>query len=179
MSNKENILSAALELFAEQGYDRTPTSQIARKAGVSEGLIFRHFGNKAGLLEAIIRQGLALIAESMQPYDNAAITPREAIVQHIERSFRLMRDHETFWRLAHKVRFQAAVQDVAAVQMEQVNAFIVTNLTENFEKAGYPQPQLEALLLFALIDAITLHYLADPSRYPLDAMQSLVRERYG
>ena len=49
MSNKENILHTALRLFAEQGYDRTPTSQIAREAGVSEGLIFRHYGSKAGL----------------------------------------------------------------------------------------------------------------------------------
>ncbi|HNM27978.1 MAG TPA: TetR/AcrR family transcriptional regulator, partial [Saprospiraceae bacterium] len=147
MNNKEKILQTALSLFAEQGYDRTPTSQIAREAGVSEGLIFRHFGNKAGLLTAIIGQGLALIAESMQPYGHTGVGPKEAIAQHIERSFRLMRSHESFWRLAHKVRFQSAVQDVAAAQLEEVNAFILGNLTDNFEKAGAPRPDLEALLL--------------------------------
>lgn len=178
MNNKEKILQTALSLFAEQGYDRTPTSQIAREAGVSEGLIFRHFGNKAGLLAAIIREGLTLIAETMQPYDNAAIGPRAAIAQHIERSFRLMRSHENFWRLAHKVRFQPAVQDLAAAQLEEVNTFIISNLTEHFEKAGAARPDLEAQLLFALIDAITLHYLADPAKYPLDDMKSLLLERY-
>ena len=56
-SKKENILNAALELFALEGYYATSTSAIAKKAGVSEGLIFRHFKNKEGLLEAIFQMG--------------------------------------------------------------------------------------------------------------------------
>ncbi len=178
MTNKEAILQTALALFAEQGYDRTPTSLIARQAGVSEGLIFRHYGNKAGLLEAIIREGLALVADSMRPYDEAGLDPSEAIARHIERSFRLVREHETFWRLAHKVRFQSAVQEMAAGPLEEVNRFVVSHLTENFQCAGASDPMLEALLLFALIDAVTLHYLAAPAEYPLDAMQQLLTDKY-
>ena len=37
---KEKILNAALELFANDGYNVTSTSKIAKTAGVSEGLIF-------------------------------------------------------------------------------------------------------------------------------------------
>lgn len=47
------ILEVATVLFATDGYDATPTSKIASEAGVSEGLIFRHFKNKQGLLDAI------------------------------------------------------------------------------------------------------------------------------
>jgi AcrR family transcriptional regulator len=47
---KELILQTALRLFSEQGYEATPTNRIAKEAGVSEGLIFRHFENKEGLL---------------------------------------------------------------------------------------------------------------------------------
>ena len=43
---KEQILNAALELFANDGFTATSTSKVAKRAGVSEGLIFRHFGNK-------------------------------------------------------------------------------------------------------------------------------------
>ena len=178
MTNKETILQAALVLFAEQGYDRTPTSQIARQAGVSEGLIFRHYTNKAGLLEAIIGQGMAQIADSMQPYEDAGIGPLEAIALHIERSFRLVQAHETFWRLAHRVRFQAAVQALADRQLEEVNSFIVRHLAEHFQKAGAADPATEALLLFALIDGITLHYLAEPAEYPLATVQQSLIEKY-
>ena len=51
---KEQILIAALELFAEEGYNAISTSKIAKRAKVSEGLIFRHFDNKKGLLDALI-----------------------------------------------------------------------------------------------------------------------------
>ncbi len=47
------ILEVATALFATDGYDATPTSKIASEAGVSEGLIFRHFKNKQGLLDSI------------------------------------------------------------------------------------------------------------------------------
>ena len=43
---QEKILQAALELFAKEGFKGTSTNKIAKKAGVSEGLIFRHFENK-------------------------------------------------------------------------------------------------------------------------------------
>jgi len=50
MSRKDDILDAAVSLFAENGYFATPTSAVAQKAGVAEGLIFHHFKNKAGIL---------------------------------------------------------------------------------------------------------------------------------
>lgn len=41
---------AALHLFAEHGYDKTTTAQVARHAGVSEMTLFRHFASKEALL---------------------------------------------------------------------------------------------------------------------------------
>jgi len=43
------ILEAARELFAAQGYEDTPTAQIAEQANVSEGILFHHFGSKRDL----------------------------------------------------------------------------------------------------------------------------------
>jgi AcrR family transcriptional regulator len=51
------ILEAALPLFARKGFAATTTKEIAAAAGVSEGLIFRHFPSKAALYEAILRSG--------------------------------------------------------------------------------------------------------------------------
>ncbi len=46
---KENILNAAIELFATRGYTDATTKMIADCAGVNEITIFRHFGNKETL----------------------------------------------------------------------------------------------------------------------------------
>jgi AcrR family transcriptional regulator len=44
------ILAAARDVFAEQGYDAAPVAEIARRAGVVEGTIYKHFDSKRDLL---------------------------------------------------------------------------------------------------------------------------------
>lgn len=51
---QKSILEAATELFAEKGYAGTSTSEIANKAEVAEGTIFKHFKSKKGLLLSIV-----------------------------------------------------------------------------------------------------------------------------
>lgn len=47
------ILEAAIEIFSEKGFAATSTSEIAQKAGVAEGTIFRHYKTKKDLLLSI------------------------------------------------------------------------------------------------------------------------------
>ena len=51
---QENILIAAVELISEKGYEKVSTAEIAAKAGVAEGTIFRQYKTKRELLEAIL-----------------------------------------------------------------------------------------------------------------------------
>ncbi|MBE1555356.1 TetR/AcrR family transcriptional regulator [Sporosarcina limicola] len=50
----DRILDAALKLISEKGYTAATTKAIAELAGVNEVTIFRHFGNKRGVLKAIV-----------------------------------------------------------------------------------------------------------------------------
>ena len=60
MTEKQlQILSSAQKLFALEGVAAVSTARIAKEAGVSEALIFRHFGNKQQLVEAVVKAGLA------------------------------------------------------------------------------------------------------------------------
>jgi AcrR family transcriptional regulator len=51
---QKKILIAAIEYFSEKGYAGTSTSEIAKKAGVAEGTIFRHYKTKKDLLLSIV-----------------------------------------------------------------------------------------------------------------------------
>jgi AcrR family transcriptional regulator len=57
-ARREQILKTALGLFAAQGFDATSTRQIAKEAGIAEGLIFHYFPTKASLLTAILQDRL-------------------------------------------------------------------------------------------------------------------------
>lgn len=48
------IFEAAIEIFAEKGYSASSTSEIAQRAGVAEGTIFRHYKTKKDLLLSIV-----------------------------------------------------------------------------------------------------------------------------
>jgi AcrR family transcriptional regulator len=51
--NRELLLAAAEQEFAEQGLDAS-VAAIARRAGVAKGTVFRHFATKEGLIAAIV-----------------------------------------------------------------------------------------------------------------------------
>ncbi|MFA9558830.1 TetR/AcrR family transcriptional regulator [Evansella sp. AB-rgal1] len=55
LSEKQiTILRAAIDVIAEKGYSSSRTSEIAKKAGVSEGTLFRYFSNKKEIMLALL-----------------------------------------------------------------------------------------------------------------------------
>jgi AcrR family transcriptional regulator len=65
-TSRERILRAAEELFAEKGFDRTPTSRIAEQAGVPQGLIFYHFPTKMDLLLTLVRDNAGVFIAGLE-----------------------------------------------------------------------------------------------------------------
>jgi AcrR family transcriptional regulator len=55
---REAILAATLQLLREQGVARFTTREVAARAQVSEASIFYHYGDRAGLLQAVFAEGL-------------------------------------------------------------------------------------------------------------------------
>jgi AcrR family transcriptional regulator len=69
------ILDAAEGLFADDGFDATPTSSIAKLAGVPKGLLFYYFPTKSDVLRALVAERLDLgpidTTELIEPGDPA------------------------------------------------------------------------------------------------------------
>ncbi|MDY0813751.1 helix-turn-helix domain-containing protein [Kitasatospora purpeofusca] len=61
--NRARVLAAAGEAFAERGLD-VPLGEIARRAGVGAGTVYRHFPTKQALVEAVFAQQLGELVAS-------------------------------------------------------------------------------------------------------------------
>ena len=101
---RQRILEAGLSVFAEKGYDGAATREIAARAGVPQGLIGYHFGDKLRLWKAAVDRAFAEIhagldlsppADSVEPPEVAAI--RAGIRAHV----RYVGRHPEFVRIMH------------------------------------------------------------------------------
>jgi TetR/AcrR family transcriptional regulator len=58
VDRRSQLIEAAMDLFSRKGFAGTTTKEIARAAGVSEAIIFRHFATKRDLYTAIIEHNI-------------------------------------------------------------------------------------------------------------------------
>jgi AcrR family transcriptional regulator len=76
----QELLDAALELFARKGYAATRAEEVAARAGVSKGTLYLYFQSKAELLKAVIRDRLSSqIRLSMLEADEHASSASELL----------------------------------------------------------------------------------------------------
>src|SRR5687767_13835723 len=73
---REQLLEAALRVFARKGFARSTNKDIATEAGITPGLIYHYFESKEALLQAVI--------EGASPVQSIRSLPPEALAQPTE-----------------------------------------------------------------------------------------------
>jgi len=82
-NKRHRILFTAMQLFNENGYHATPTSQIAKKAKVSVGTLFNYFPTKEELIHAI--------------YVDIKVHSKESFLEHIKDCYTPKENLENMW----------------------------------------------------------------------------------
>lgn len=81
------ILRAALECFVEKGIHATTTKEIADRAGVSEGAIYRHYAGKQALAEDLYITHLAYMTALLEKRQPTGDSLRERLYNLVEGCF--------------------------------------------------------------------------------------------
>ncbi len=149
---KDNILDVALKLFANQGYVNTSTSKIAKQAEVSEGLIFRHFKNKEGLLDAIVAIGTQSFEDYTELIQNEK-DPKKIITMAIDFPITIMKENKDYWQLVSSLKFQSP--DISA-KYHNTETFhkLEEILKKAFSELNYKDPEMETKFLFLTISGL-------------------------
>jgi AcrR family transcriptional regulator len=168
-ASRRRILKAALRLFAARGYAGTSIRMIASAAGISVGLLYNYFPTKADLLGALFEQSMRDVQASFVSADSAT-APAERIERLVRSSFAIIETNRDFWRLSYGVRMQPAVVAGLGKRLQAWTTTIQSTLVRYVAEAGSSRPEIDAALLFALIDGVSQHYVLDPRAYPLGAV---------
>ncbi len=81
--NRQRVMQAAAEAFAAEGLS-VPLDEIARRAGVGPGTLYRHFPTKDALFEAVLHDRLQLLVDEAQALRHAD-DPAAALLDFIGR----------------------------------------------------------------------------------------------
>lgn len=146
MNKKEKIIESALKLFANQGFNGVSTAKIAKESSVSEGLIFRHFKSKKGLLDAILIEfdiiAKELISPVLEETDGKKILKKAiSVILNIDKN-----DYN-FWKLQYKLKIDDHYETRDKIQV------YIDHLVYAFKSLNYKNPHKEADLLYEIVDA--------------------------
>lgn len=184
-STHERILRVAKSLFANRGYEHTSTSAIARQAGTSESQLMKHFGSKAGLLEAIFIEGWTEITEQARAAIEGLSSPHEKL-QTITRSVleRLERDPELkLLFLLEGRRIRKEGQMVALTQGFLSFVQLVDGVLQEMASRGILRPNLSpdavrsalmGMLEGMLRDRFLAERLGFPAHFDLGQLQEML-----
>ncbi|RBW68395.1 TetR/AcrR family transcriptional regulator [Bacillus taeanensis] len=100
MSNQkqEAIFEAAMQLFAERGYDGTTVPMIADKAKVGAGTIYRYFENKESLVNSLFTKCVLQFSEAIRSNFPSETNVREKFTHIFNRLFEFARHNVNAFR---------------------------------------------------------------------------------
>lgn len=166
---QQNILNIALELFANEGFTATSTSKIAKAAGVSEALIFRHFKSKKGLLSAIINEAELKSFTLFEPIFLEE-DPKQVIRKVLELPFSIPSIDFDFWKLQFKLKWQKEYHHPEKMKP------LLDKLTAAFSGLNYENPAKEAALLYHVFVAVSSDILKGNLPAPLEYKKFLLHK---
>ncbi len=177
---REHLIEAALHLFATRGFRGTTTKSIAEAAGVSEGIIFRHFPTKEDLYGAILthkatQQGndrtRAALRRCMAAGDDEGV-----VLQLATKILQSYKSDVDF----HRLMLLAALEqhDLARVSHRMLGLpffDLLRDYVVQRQQAGVFRPGDPTLAVFALV-ALPMHFAIVNKLFGLEPVKSSDRD---
>ena len=177
IQTRTKILQAAQKLFAKSGYDGTTIRDLAKKAGVAEGTLFRHFTNKKAILIELATEGWVEILTDLLT-ELSEMSSYKAVAQVMRRRMLNMRPNTDLMKVCFfEAQFHPELRD--KIQSEVIEK--MTDVTEAFfttamERGVYRQmnPKIVARVFLGMfaIAGFSQQTLLEPDATP-QAMQEM------
>jgi TetR/AcrR family transcriptional regulator, fatty acid metabolism regulator protein len=142
---RQQILDAAVRVFAAQGYDKSRVGDVAREAGVAYGLIYHYFDSKEAVLEAVFREAWGRLLAAVALAEQTAGTAPERLELVVKIVLRAWRDDPDLVRLlVREVTRNPHIQD----ELDEIGQAFATleRIVAGGQAEGTLRPSLDARL---------------------------------
>jgi AcrR family transcriptional regulator len=152
---RRQLLETSAEVFTERAYDEVSMSEIARRAGISKGLLYHYFSSKEELFRTTLETAAGELAESIAP--DPALPPAERVKASLDAFIDWIEVHEaSYVRLIEDGGSVSGVRELLARVRHQSAELIATQAVD-----GDPPRTLvtAALGWLGFIDAACIDWL--------------------
>ena len=178
---REQLLDVTKSIVERHGFHAVSIEAVAREAGVSRPIVYGHFRDLPGLLEALVeREGARALTQlaTVLPNDLGRGDPRDSLLAALRGYLSAAQTDPVTWRLV--LMPPEGAPDVLRKHIERGRTAVVAQLAEAI-RPGFgpgresPDPELTARMLSSFADEAVRLVLTDPERYPAERILEHIR----
>ena len=175
---REQLLDATKAIVAERGFHAVSIEAVAREAGITRPIVYGHFHDLPGLLEALVERETARALAQLDIPEDLTHDPRETLIGALRGYLEAVRADPTTWRLV--LMPPEGAPAILHDRIEGGRAGVVEHLARAVGPGlgpgrGSPDPELLARMLSAVSDEGARLLLTDPERYPVERIVGFSR----
>jgi AcrR family transcriptional regulator len=175
-ARREQLLDVTRAIVDESGFHAVSIEGVARRAGVSRPIVYGHFGDLGGLLEALVeRENARALSQlaTVLPVDPGVDDPAEALLTAFRGYLELVRADPVTWRLA--LMPPEGAPELLRRQVVQGRDAVVAVLAQLLGRGdspatASPDPNLTARMITVIADESARLTLTDPANYPTERL---------
>ncbi len=172
VERRGEIVEATIAIIAEQGLREVKTAELARRVGVSEATIFRHFGSLEEVLIAAVTREAAVLRDRISAFEGSG-TPwerAEQLVLALIDFFEETGGGPIVIVTGQVVRISPEIRDVAMTTLGLARRRLLGYVSESVAASGAPaSPEHVTDLLIAVIQSNALRWIMSDRQWPMHA----------
>lgn len=175
---REQILDSTRAIVDERGFHAVSIDAVAKRAGITRPVVYDHFSDLPGLLQALLeREGMRAVEQLMPllPSPSADVGPRDLLLGALRAFLEAVRDQPVTWRLVLMPPEGAPSllrERIGEVRSEVTGrlAAVAPAALSGGEGAAPPDPELTALTLQAISEEAARLLLERPDEFPVERL---------
>jgi len=180
-ARREQLLDVATEIISEQGFQGVSMQSVARRAGISRPIVYEHFGDLHGLLEAVVARETERARAQVSETELGDLTkgdPAELMLASLSRYLGAVEQHPATWRLV--LMPPEGAPELLRRSIVHGRRSVLESLTTAFRPGWLPgdespDPELTARILSTIADECARLLLTDPAAFPPERLLAHAR----
>ncbi|MCY7766955.1 fatty acid metabolism transcriptional regulator FadR [Bacillus inaquosorum] len=175
------IIDAAVEVIAENGYHQSQVSKIAKQAGVADGTIYLYFKNKEDILISLFKEKMGQFIERMEEDIKEKTTAKEKLALVISKHFSLLADDHNLAIVTQlelrqsNLELRQKINEILKGYLNILDGILTEGIQSGELKEGL-DVRLARQMIFGTIDETVTTWVMNDQKYDLAALSNSVLE---